>query len=224
MRRLAARRTAARARLRARSGSRPCGRTRAPGDHLERADRVRVGRIGHRERQLRSRPRAPATRAPRAGIAPTRAPRGSATRDSRRRRRSGKPSCVGERLGDVALRDHAERDQQRAELLAGSSCLQPQRALEVRADRACRARSGSRRVVFFPVRSHLSPHENQRAIIAWRAGAEGPRSRSNQGFAAVCQCRLSPSDDVRRVECRLRPTFAADFDEAYAVTRSNPTR
>ena len=91
----------------------------ASGDHLEGADRVRVGRIGHRERELvlvlvqRQRTRF------------AQEARGYALFENRqfgvaRRLDQRQIELRRERLGDVALRDHTERDEQRTELFAGA--------------------------------------------------------------------------------------------------------
>ena len=102
----------------------------AAGHHLEGVDRVRVGRVGHRERQLglvlahRQRARL-AQEARRDALLEDRE-LGIAGRVDQRQRELRR-----QRLGDVALRDDAQRDQQRAELLA-AVLLQAQRALEVR--------------------------------------------------------------------------------------------
>jgi len=100
----------------------------APGGHPERPDRVLVGGIGHRERELE-------------GILPERQRAGLAQearrdqlfedRDLRVAARvdQGQPELRRERLGDVTLRAQAERHQQRAELLAGL-LLQSERPLD----------------------------------------------------------------------------------------------
>ncbi len=90
----------------------------APGDHLERIDRVLVGRIGHRQRKL--------------GFVFGERQRARFAQESRRHalleyRKLGvaggldqrQSELIGQRLRHVALRDDAERDQQHAELLAG---------------------------------------------------------------------------------------------------------
>ena len=100
----------------------------ASGDHLERADRVLVGRIGHRERELvfvlgqRQRARL-AQEARRHALLEDRQFGIAGGLDQRQ------AELRGQRLGHVALRDDAERDQQRAELLA-RLLLQAQRAFE----------------------------------------------------------------------------------------------
>ena len=102
----------------------------AAGHHPERADRVFVGRIGHRERELvlvlahGQRPRL------------AQEPRGDALLEDRKFRIARgvderQAELRGKRLGDVALRAHAERHQQRTELFA-AFLLHAQRALESR--------------------------------------------------------------------------------------------
>ncbi len=102
----------------------------APGDHLERVHRVRVGGVGHRQRELvlifgqRQRARL------------AQKPRGDALFENRELGVSGgfderQVELSRERLRDVALRNDPERDEQRTELLAGL-LLQPQRTLEPR--------------------------------------------------------------------------------------------
>ena len=99
-----------------------------PGDHAERVDRIRVGRVGHGKHQL-------------VGILVDRQ-RARFAQEARgdlflENRQLGIRSAVDERqtqlvrqrLGDIALRDQPQRHQQRAELLAGIR-LQAQRALE----------------------------------------------------------------------------------------------
>ena len=66
------------------------------------------------------------------------APRGSGTRDSPRHRRSGKPSCIASASATSRCAHSAERDEQRAEPLAGV-LLQAQRALEPAASSLPRA-------------------------------------------------------------------------------------
>jgi hypothetical protein len=100
----------------------------APADHAERSDRVLVGRVGHRQRDLglvlaqRQRPRL------------AQEPRRDALLEDGKFRISGgvderQAELRRERLGDVALRAQPERHQQRAELLV-RLLLQPQRAVE----------------------------------------------------------------------------------------------
>ena len=103
---------------------------RASGDHLEGADRVGVGRIDHRQRHL--------------GLVLAQRQRARLAQESRRHafledrelRIAGdidhrQLELDGQRLGHVALGDHAKRDQQRAEPLAGF-LLEAQRAFERR--------------------------------------------------------------------------------------------
>ena len=100
----------------------------AAGHHPERADRVAVGRIGHRERELarvllqRQRARL-AQESRRDALFEDRELGVAGDVDQRQ------AQLRRERLGDVALRAQPERDEQRAELLA-ALLLQPQRALD----------------------------------------------------------------------------------------------
>ena len=98
--------------------------------HPERADRVRVGRIGHRQRELAL----VLLHGQRARLAQE--PRRDALLEDREFRVAGRvderqPELRGERFGDVALRAKAERHQQRAELVA-ALLLHAQRALDAR--------------------------------------------------------------------------------------------
>ena len=101
---------------------------RAPGDHLERADGVRVGRIGHRQRDfvvvLAHRQRMGVAQEARTHALLENREFGIARNVDQRQRQLDR-----QRFRDVALRDHAERHQQRAQLFAGF-LLQPQRAFE----------------------------------------------------------------------------------------------
>ena len=102
----------------------------AAGDHLERADGVRVGRVGHRERDLgvvlaqRQHARL-AQEARRHPLLEDRKLRIARRVDERQR------ELRGERVGDVALGDDAERDEQRAQALV-RLLLEAQRTLERR--------------------------------------------------------------------------------------------
>ena len=102
----------------------------APGDHLERVHGVQVGGIGHRQRELflvfGQRQRARLAQ---------KARRDTLLQDGHFRISGGfdewQPELSRERLGDVSLRNDAERHKQRTELFAGL-LLQPQRTLESR--------------------------------------------------------------------------------------------
>ena len=130
---------------------------RAPGDHLERADRVAVGRVRHRQRDLgfvlaqRQRPHF------------AQEARAHAFVEDRKLRIAGRVDqrqleLRGERFGDVALRDHAQRDQQRTEPLA-RLLLHAQVRAQAFPRRACRARSGSRQGVFWQRRPRVEGFE-----------------------------------------------------------------
>ena len=103
---------------------------RASGDHLERADRVGVGRIGHRQPELRfvlahrqcARFAEEACRDALLEDGKFRVP----VRVDHRQRQLRR-----QRFGNVALGAKSERDEQRAELFAALR-LQPQRALQIR--------------------------------------------------------------------------------------------
>ena len=102
----------------------------AAGDHAERADRVLVGRVGHRQRELvlvlAHRQRAAFAQEPlRDALLEDRELRVRRDVDHRQ------PELRGQRLGDVALRAGAQRHQQRPQLLAGI-LLQAQRAFQPR--------------------------------------------------------------------------------------------
>ena len=102
----------------------------APGHHLEGADGVAVGGVGHRQRQLvlvlgkRQRTRL------------TQEARRDAFLEDRQLRVAGRlderhAELVRERLGHIALRDQTQRHQQSAELLV-CFLLEPQCAIEPR--------------------------------------------------------------------------------------------
>ena len=90
----------------------------ATGDHLECVDRVLVSRVGHRQRQLGfvfgERQRARFAQESRRYTLLEDRKLGVASRFDQRQSK-----LIGQRLRHVALGDHAERDQQHAELLAG---------------------------------------------------------------------------------------------------------
>ena len=100
----------------------------AAGHHPERADRVFVGRIGHRERKL------VLVLAHRQRARLAQETRGDALLEDREFGIAGgvderQAELRGQRLGDVALRADAERHQQRAQLFA-AFLLHAKRALE----------------------------------------------------------------------------------------------
>ncbi len=102
----------------------------AAGHHPKRADRVLIGRIGHRKRELML--------VLAHGKCPRFAqePRGDPLLEDWKLRVTGgidegQVELRGQRLGDVALRAHAERHQQRTELFA-TFLLHAERALEPR--------------------------------------------------------------------------------------------
>ncbi len=102
----------------------------AAGDELECADRVRVGRIGHRERQLVF------VLAHGKRVRFAQEPRRDALLEDGEFRVAGgvderQAELRGKGFGDVALRAHAERHQQRTELFS-AFLLHAQRAIESR--------------------------------------------------------------------------------------------
>ena len=121
----------------------------APGHHPERADRVLVGRVGHRQRELglvlahRQRPRL-AQEARRDALLEDRE-----LRDSRRRRRSGSPSCAASASATSRCAHTPSVTSSAPELLAAIPAAGAAR-VRARRRRACRVRSGFRRGVFGP--------------------------------------------------------------------------
>ena len=191
----------------------------AAGEHAKRADRVLVGRIGHREGDLvlvlveRQCARL-AQEARRDALLENRE-FGIAGRVDER-----EAELERERLGDVALRGQPERDEQRAQLFA-AVLLDAQRAIEpgrvelAALDQDLADALSSRCIHRFS--QCTVGLEKERSIIAQRSPRFFRSALKNQGVARDSSRNLSSSHDDTPRNCRRRPTTLQHF-ESMKVT------